>query len=209
VHTAIANAEHFIYIENQFFVTSSADPDDPPPSSNSPALSNSSNNSGSSGNPGGHGNSGGWTVWDGGGTGYASLSNSPALSNGSNSSGSGGNQGGNGGSAASNGNQGNGPVVNRIGYALYRRIRRAHVAGTPFRVIVMLPLAPAFPGMHLLSLSLSHPPTSTCVLTHTHSRMVVSLCVSVCLSGSVCVSLSLSLSLCVSFSLSLCARILR
>ena len=39
-------------------------------------------------------------------------------------------------------------VLNRIGNALYRRIKRAHATGQRFRVVVVLPLVPAFTGMH-------------------------------------------------------------
>ena len=73
--SAIEAAEHFVYIENQFFVTNAADP---------------------------------VNTEDG---------DDPSL------------------------------VQNRIGYALYRRIKRAHEAGRPFRVMVVLPLMPAFTGM--------------------------------------------------------------
>ena len=66
--SAIRNAEHYVYIENQFFVTSSLDP------------------------------------------GLPSL------------------------------------VQNRIGHALVERILRAHSEGSTFRVIVVLPLMPAFRG---------------------------------------------------------------
>jgi len=72
--SAIEVAEHFVYIENQFFVTNAADP---------------------------------VSTEDG---------DAPSL------------------------------VQNRIGYALYRRIKRAHEAGRPFRVMVVLPLMPAFTG---------------------------------------------------------------
>ena len=42
-------------------------------------------------------------------------------------------------------------VRNRIGHALYRRVKRAHDAGQSFRIIVIIPLLPAFNGrwMHV------------------------------------------------------------
>ena len=74
--TAIDKAEHFIYIENQFFVTTAADPEDDARAALLP----------------------------------------PTL------------------------------VRNRIGHALYRRVKRAHDAGQSFRIIVIIPLLPAFNG---------------------------------------------------------------
>jgi hypothetical protein len=84
---AINRAEHYIYIENQFFVTSAADPLPGDPAADE-----------------------------------ATAAAAPAAT------------------------AGGGPVQNRIGYALYRRIRRAAAEGKPFRVLVLLPLLPAFSG---------------------------------------------------------------
>lgn len=100
VCAAIDRAEHYIYIENQFFVTSAADPLPGDPAA----------------------------AVDGGGPlpyaedATAAAAPAPAMPAGA------------------------GPVQNRIGYALYRRIRRAAAAGRPFRVVVLLPLLPAFSG---------------------------------------------------------------
>lgn len=83
----IKNSEHFIYIENQFFITQSSD-----------IYRNNSD---------------------------SSAQSLPSPNSSSNS-------------------QFSGLIKNRIGAALVERILRAHREGKPFRVVVVMPLFPAF-----------------------------------------------------------------